>query len=379
MYLHALARHLEAIAPLHLAEPWDNVGLLVGDPEARVHRALLAVDATPQVIDEAVRKQAQLLISYHPLTLKGVRRLGPRDPLALAARHGVAVFSPHTALDAAPGGTNDTLADLAGVAARMPLRAHRPRPGLHKLVVYVPPKAHAAVADAMFAAGAGDFGAYSRCSFCVDGHGSFLPGPDASPDEGRVGEQAEVAERRLEVLVRPEDTARVVAALCAAHPYEEPVYDVTALVAQPGPWGQGRVGELAPGAGEVTLPQLATRLQRGANLAYAQMAAPPARPLDAAVRRIAFVAGAGDDLLEDVCRAGADVFVTGELRHHTVLAALAANVGVVLLGHDGSERPALPPLRRRLAERLAGADVELVCSERDGRQLDLVPPAKLRE
>ena len=369
MHLQDVINHLEALAPLHLAEAWDNVGLLVGDPQARVRRVLLAIDATPAVLAEAAHTQTQLLLSYHPLTLKGVRRLGPRDALFVAAKNNVAVYSPHTALDAAHAGTNDTLADLAGVGTRTPLRPHRPAQGLHKLTAYVPPKAFAAVTNAVFDAGAGDFGAYSRCSFFTEGHGSFVPGPDASPDEGKVGEQAEVPERRLEVLMRPQDSARVLAALRAAHPYEEPVYDVTELLPAPADVGQGRVGELRPDATAPNVTALAARLRTAGGLRYVQHTTTPELAAGP-VRRVAFVAGAGDGLLDDVVRAAADVFVTGELRHHTVLACHAAGVRVVLLGHDGSERPALAGLRDRLAGRLEGVEVNISAADR--RQLAAV-------
>jgi dinuclear metal center YbgI/SA1388 family protein len=257
MNLADAALVLDAIAPLRYAESWDNVGLLVGDPAAPVRRVLVTVDYAPAVAVEARDLDADLVVAYHPPIFAAVKRVPHEALWADAVRRGIALYAPHTALDVAPGGTNDFLADACGVSPER--RAIRP-----------------------------------AC-------------PDAASTRGRV----------------------------------QPVLDPTI--------GLGRIGSVE----RTTLAALCDRVKASLGLAYVLVAGAP----DAVVETAAVAAGAGGELLGDALRAGADVFVTGEVRHHDALAAVAKGASVIATLHSNSERAAVGAYAARIAERLPGVTV----------------------
>ncbi len=243
-----LVEAMEAIAPARFAAAWDNVGLLVGDVAVSVSRVLLAVDCTLQVVDEARRERCEAIVAYHPPLFEATKRFCAGAVAYDLARSGIAVYSPHTALDVAEGGTNDALADALGLAPRAPLRA----------------------------------------------------------------------------------------------------IDLSGL-ATSGVLGFGRIGTLAP----TPVVTLIDRVKRALGVEQALVAGPVERE----VARAAVCAGSGGDLLGDAISAGAQLFLTGELKHHDVLRAAGAGLTVVCTLHSVSERIALDGLKRRLGDRLPGVDV----------------------
>jgi len=249
---------LGALAPLSLAGSWDKVGLLVAGDGRPVTRALLAIDVVPEVLAEAKALGAELIVGYHPLIFTPLERLDGatwQGRVAIdAVRAGIAVYSPHTALDAVEGGINDWLIELiaqaagAGVEdcrALQPATAHAGN--THKLVTFVPEADAGRVRDALSAAGAGQVGLYSHCSFAAPGEGTFLGGAGANPAVGKAGRLERVPELRLEMPFHKRRLAAVLEALRASHPYEEPAFDIVALEALPiGPRvGAGRIARLS--------------------------------------------------------------------------------------------------------------------------------------
>lgn len=360
MTVAAVTAALSRFAPPALAADWDNTGLLVGDPAGPAERILLCLTVTPPVVAEAVAERVNLIVSHHPVLFRGVKTLTADSPdgrlLLPLVRAGVAVYSPHTRFDNCPGGINDGLCRRLGLTAVRPLR---PKAGarLNKLVVFCPAGDLEKVADAVFAAGGGVIGNYDQCSYRVSGTGTFFPRAGANPTVGQVGRREEAPEVRLEVLVPETKTAACVAAAVAAHSYEEPALDVypLAAVAQ---GGEGRVGELpAP----VPLGELATRVKGELRAAVVQTVGDPARP----VRRVAVACGAAGEFLGDAIAAGADAFLTGEVRFHDALAAEASGVGLLLPGHYASERPGVEDLADRLAAEFPAATVWASRAERD--------------
>jgi dinuclear metal center YbgI/SA1388 family protein len=343
-----LGQAMEAIAPPGWAARWDNVGLLVGDDAAPLERVLLAIDCTSEVVAEARRRRCEAIVSYHPPIFDGLKRFVAPSPAFEAARAGIAVYSPHTALDAAEGGTNDVLADVLGVTARAPLRRLEGGGGGAelKLVTFVPRAEVEALSRALFAAGAGRIGKYSSCSFRSAGTGTFFGEEGASPVVGQAGRLEEAEELRLETVVPEGRVPEVVRALRGAHPYEEPAFDLVRLAPPPSGVGFGRVGtvDAAP------VSQLVERLKRGLGADHVLVVG----SVDRTVSRVAVCVGSGGELLADAVAAGAELFVTGELRHHDALRAAAAGVVVVCALHSTSERLALGALETRLAARLAG-------------------------
>jgi dinuclear metal center YbgI/SA1388 family protein len=343
--------YLERFAPPRLAAGWDNVGLLLGARDAPVQRLMTCLTLTPESADEAVRQQANLVVTHHPILFKAVRRLTTDTPegrlLLDLARAGVAVYSPHTALDNTTGGINDLLAARLGLAGVGPLRRGEGERQV-KVVVFVPDKDLQPVATALFAAGAGRIGAYSECSFRLAGTGTFFGSDSANPTVGQKGRREEVSEWRLEVVCPERGAAAAVAAVRKAHSYEEPAFDVYPLVPPPGREGEGRLG---------TLPQPLPLGELAAKVRSALGCGPVQRVGDAgrAVQRVAVVCGAGGEFLADAVRARADVLLTGEMRFHDYLAARAQGVALLLPGHYATERCGV----EELAERLQGQWPEL--------------------
>jgi len=213
-----VCRVLEAIAPPALAAEWDNVGLLIGRESAAVRRLLLTVDVTEAVLREARRNRAEVVVTYHPPIFWPVPRLtaGATPVAYAAARAGVAVYAIHTALDAAPGGTNDVLAEAVGIADPRPLEPVT-REGDFKVVTFLPAEDLARVATAAFAAGAGRVGSYSECCFYTSGVGTFRGGAGSHPSRGRPGRREEVEELRLEVVAGRSRIGEIIDAVRGTH------------------------------------------------------------------------------------------------------------------------------------------------------------------
>jgi dinuclear metal center YbgI/SA1388 family protein len=353
-----LVRAMESLAPLAHAEEWDNVGLLAGDPGQPLTRALVAIDCTRAVIDEAAAKSCDAIVAYHPPLFKAMSRVVAPNVIFDLVRRGIAVYSPHTALDAAEGGTNDVLADAIGLATRAPLRPSAAKDGEYKLVTFVPAEALTRVSDALFEAGAGRIGDYRSCSFRAPGQGTFFGEAGTNPTVGSAGRLETVEEIRLETVVPIARVAAVVRALRGAHPYEEPAFDLVRLATAPSARGMGRVGELASA---VDRAALIARVKERLGVPHVLVAGPHA----GTVTRAAVCAGAAGELLDAAIKQGAQVVVCGELRHHDALRAAGAGVTVICALHSNSERITLPPLARRLAERLPGVEVVVSDVDRD--------------
>lgn len=332
-----VAGFLDRLAPPSLAAEWDNVGLLLGDPAAEVQRLMTCLTVTPPVVAEAVAEQVPLIVTHHPILFRPVKRLTAATPdgqlLLPLVRAGVAVHSPHTSWDNAKGGINDLLAKLLHLTDVKPLRAACDL-RQSKIVVFVPEADLERVADAMFAAGAGNIGEYSQCSFRLHGHGTFFGSDASNPTLGQKGRREQVSEFRLEAICPDRAIDRVLAAMRRAHSYEEPAFDVYPLrPTESGP-GLGRVGRLAQ---PMTFADLARETKQALKAGIVQLVGDSKRP----VQTIALACGAAGDFLPDAAAVGADVFLTGEMRFHEYLAAERQNVALLLPGHYATERPGI--------------------------------------
>jgi dinuclear metal center YbgI/SA1388 family protein len=355
-----LVDFLEQFAPPELAGDWDNVGLLLGDRDQPVQRVLTCLTVTPDTAAEAVESGSQLLVTHHPVLFRPVKRLTTATPegrmLLALVRAGVAVYSPHTAVDNTPGGINDALARRLGLGAVTPLR-RRDGPRQCKLVVFVPDADLGRVSDALFAAGAGHIGQYSQCSFRLAGTGTFFGSEATQPTVGQKGRREEVSEWRLEVVCPEARIGDVVAAMRQAHSYEEPAYDLYPLRPVPSA-GEGRLGQLPR---VTSLGELAQLAKTALNATAVQIVGDRNQP----VERVAVVCGAGGELLAEAVRARADVLVTGELRFHECLAAQAQGLALVLPGHYATERFGVEELAARLQQQWPELTVTASRRERD--------------
>ncbi|MDO9378975.1 MAG: Nif3-like dinuclear metal center hexameric protein [Nocardioidaceae bacterium] len=337
------------------ADDWDAVGTSVGDLDAPVRKVLLAVDPTLAVVDEAIAWGADLLLTHHPLLLKGVHGVATDTPKGRIVHRlvagGVALHTCHTNADSPPGGVSASMADALGLVDVRPLDPDPDEP-LDKWVLLVPSDDADRVADAMLDAGAGHIGDYDRCTFVTAGIGSFRPLEGADPTIGTVGEQEHVAEDRVEMVARPGLRAELLRVLREVHPYEEPAFDVLEMAPRPGARGSGRIGTLLE---PTTLAAFAADVVAGlpATSSVARVAGDP----DREVRTVALCGGSGDFLLDHARRAGADVYVTSDMRHHPVSEAreLDDAPAIVDVPHWAAEWTWLPSAERLLSEALAAA------------------------
>lgn len=364
-----LVQAMETIAPLRYAAEWDNVGLLVGAAGWDAEPMMLTIDLTHAVLDEAVRHDVQMIIAYHPpifAPLKAVTDAEPRSMLVLeAARRGIAIYSPHTALDAAPGGINDWLAGAVGSGDVRALKPHESLPETEqlKVVTFCPPEAVERLRDALAAVGAGRIGDYERCSFEIKGTGTFYGGEGTKPAAGKAGRLERVDEVRLEMVCPHAASALAVQAIRHFHPYEEPPIEMYAL--QPRPHrgtGEGRRVVLDR---KVSLKALVDSIKSHLSVDRVHVAAGDRAP--ARIGTIGLCAGAGGSLVQTAIAQGCEAYITGEMRHHDVLAAQAAGCTVILAGHTNTERGYLRVLRKRLGAALEG--VEILISKADADPL----------
>lgn len=337
---------VHALYPPAQAASWDNVGLQVGDPTAEVARVLVGLDVTAAVVEEAAAGPPTLVLAHHPLLFRALAALTPvtasgRTAL-LAAGRGVAVAAAHTNLDVAAdgAGTSDPIAACLRLVDTRPLSTELREGGRCKLVTFVPPEAVEGVIDALADAGAGAIGDYERCSFRLRGTGTFRPSEAADPYSGTVGEDAAEDEFRVEMEVPRGRAGAVVRALHDAHPYEEAAYDLLPMI-EGAEVGFGRLGRLPE---PMPLAEVAARVRSDLPAEHLRFAGDP----DRVIETVACVGGAGDGHIPTALGAGADVLITGDLRHHVTLDALELGLCLIDAGHHATEVAALPAWRERL-------------------------------
>lgn len=336
---------VEKIAPKALAEDWDNPGLQVGDPGSEVDRVLVALTPLPEVFDEAEETGANFLLFHHPLVFRSLENVNtasyPGDLIAKAIKGNLTVHAAHTNYDAAPGGVSVALAESLGLVR--PSRIVAPRGTLRKLVVFVPEENADEISDALTEVGAGVIGEYTHCTFRAPGTGTFFGGEGTDPYAGEKGRLERVPELRLETVVPAHAASRAAAAVRAAHPYEEPAFDLYPVDGHPEGCGYGRVGTLPePLAPDELQDHVSDSLGFSARL----VATPdPERGIE----RVAVLGGSGGSFIREAAASGADAYVTGDLDYHDAL--LAESLGLVAIdaGHAATELPSLEPLARRLA------------------------------
>ncbi len=341
---------LSALAPPDKAAGWDPVGLQLGDPEAGAGPVAVCHEVTDAVIDTVLsgRQRPALLVSYHPLLFRPVTSLvagkGPGGRALRLAAGGVALAVVHTNWDAVPGGAADALCDALGLGDPAPFGPIEAGPTV-KVVTFAPSESVDALVEAMAEAGAGRIGRYTHCSFRTPGSGSFLGGELSNPVVGEAGSATLAPEVRVEMVAPASRRDAVLAAMVAAHPYEEPAFDVIPTVSNVG--FVGRVGT----APVNSLRQFAGLVADRLGTVGLRVAGDPERPL----RRVAAVPGSGGDLLEAAIAAGADAVVTGDVRHHSTVSAVERGVAVIDAGHTATERPGIRALYAAIRSMEPGA------------------------
>jgi dinuclear metal center YbgI/SA1388 family protein len=363
MKIKDIAEQIEKIVPLKLAQDWDNVGLLIGDAGKNVKRILLTIDITADVVAEAKKLKTDLIISYHPVIWDGLKKITSEGPSSIVhelIRRNIAVFSIHTALDVVTGGVNDGLAEIIGIEDGKPIGDYvdNPAEDNYKLVIFVPAESLARVSNAVFAAGAGAIGNYSDCGFGTDGTGTFLPLDGSKPSIGKKGKLEKVLEIRFETIVPAEKLDKVVTAMRKAHPYETPAFDIIKLYNSQNKFGLGRIGKLTK---PLKIEQIIRRIKKHTGAEACGLIGKEKR----LVKKAAVCAGSCGAIINLVIAAKADLYLTGELKHHQALAAQEAGLTCICLSHTVSERFILKKFAKQLQKQLTSTTIKISKKDAD--------------
>ncbi|ULL17634.1 Nif3-like dinuclear metal center hexameric protein [Paenibacillus sp. H1-7] len=353
---------MEELAPKHYAVADDKIGLQLGTLNKEVLNVLVALDVTEEVVDEAIRLQANLIIAHHAIIYRPLSHLQTDTPAGRLyeklIKHDIAVYIAHTNLDVAEGGVNDMMAEALGLSGLSPLEdIHTDR--LKKLVVFIPEDHLDKVRQALFQAGAGWIGQYSHCSFNIEGTGTFVPESGSEPFIGKQGKLEQVKEVRLETIIPQSIERKAIQAMLKAHPYEEVAYDLYQLDLKGRSFGLGRVGKLDEA---VTLQELCERVKQAYDVPVVRLVGDPGK----AVRKIAVLGGSGSRYVRHALFAGADVLITGDIDYHTAQDALAAGLTIIDPGHNVEKilkQGVADYLRRKLQEKKS--DTQVIASQID--------------
>ena len=311
MKLKDITKFLEDYAPLSLQESYDNSGLLLGLPEAEINKAIITLDITNEVIDEAIDSKCELIIAHHPLIFKGLKSLTGKtyvEKLVVKAiKNDIAIYAIHTNLDNIQDGVNGILAEKLGLKNTSILVSSNN--GFKKLVTFCPVKHAEKVREAMFNVGAGHIGNYDSCSYNLMGEGSFRGLEGANPYVGSKGEIHFEKEIRIETIVPDFKIGKVIHAMKAAHPYEEVAYDVYPLDNKNTAIGAGMIGELVT---EMQAKDFLLHLKEMLNCNVIRFNS----LIDRKIKKVAICGGSGSFLIESAYRSGADIFVTGDVKYH---------------------------------------------------------------
>ena len=332
MKLSLLTAYLESLAPLAYQEDYDNSGLIVGNPDKDIQQALISLDCTEAIVDEAIAKNCQVIISHHPIVFRGLKKFNGKTyverVVEKAIKHDIAIYAIHTNLDNVMDGVNAKICETLELKN---CRILAPKSGLlKKLVTYVPEEKAEQVRNALFHAGAGNIGNYSECSFNAEGIGTFNGDEDTNPYVGVPGTRHHENEIRIETIYPANIESKLLMALFLAHPYEEVAYDLYDLTNQNQQVGSGMIGELEEEMSEeeflfVIKQNMQARVIRHTALTGKN------------VKRVAVCGGAGGFLLKHAITAGADVFVTADYKYHEFFDAEGKLV-IADIGHFESEQ-----------------------------------------
>lgn len=345
MRIHDIIQELERWAPRSWQESYDNAGLITGDANLECTGVLCCLDATEEVIAEAVERGCNLVVAHHPIVFGGIKRIDPQHyvgrALIRSIRNEVAIYAIHTNLDNLLEGVNGAMANLLGLRHRSVLlpKSHQ----LKKLYTFVPTAHVEPVANALFAAGAGHIGRYDQCSFRQAGEGSFRALEGASPFVGELGKQHREPEWKFEVLYPANLESTILAALRTTHPYEEVAYDLVELSNIHPSIGSGLIGELPEALSEA---EFLDRVKSAFGVVSLRHTATTGR----SIRRVALCGGAGSFLISNSLSKKADSFLTADLKYHEFFEA-DGRMLLVDLGHYESEQCTIGLIQGYLAEK----------------------------
>ncbi|HBH06702.1 MAG TPA: Nif3-like dinuclear metal center hexameric protein [Flavobacteriales bacterium] len=347
MKLKELVAIFNQFAPMIYQEAYDNTGIQIGEPEKEIQAALLSLDVTEEVIQEAIEKKCNLIITHHPLLFRGLKRISGssmQERIVLQAiRNDIMIYSAHTNLDAIAGGVNGEIADRLGLRETKILRAKENT--LKKLITFCPPDYIDSIRDSLSLTGAGRIGNYDSCSFTVSGTGTFKPLPGSEPFKGQHDKLAREKEVKLEMIFPSHLQNRIITELKSVHPYEEVAFDIIQLSNTNPEIGSGIIGNLKA-------PMKTTDFMDMVKLTFK---APVIRHTDLhkdEIETVALCGGSGSFLLSDAIQQKADVFLSSDFKYHDFFGS-EGKITILDIGHYESEQFTTSVIARLLKQNLA--------------------------
>lgn len=332
MKIRELVAYLEDVAPIAYQESYDNSGLIVGNPDLEISKALISLDCTEAIVDEAIANNCAIIISHHPIVFKGLKKFTGKNyverVVIKAIKNDIAIYAIHTNLDHVFGGVNKKIADIIGLVKSKILSPKESL--LKKLVTFVPKDHKELIKNALFAAGAGNIGNYNECSFEVEGNGNYKANDLANPFLGEKNIRHHEDEFRLELIVPIHKEYQIIQALLASHPYEEVAYDLIPLNNKNNYVGAGMVGELKEEMQDLDFLKLVKTKMNAKVIRHTQL-------LNKKIKKIAVCGGSGSFLLQDAIRAGADFFITADFKYHEFFDA-EGKIVIADIGHFETEQ-----------------------------------------
>ena len=342
---------INEFAPYKNAEKWDNCGILVGNPDKEISKVLLCLDVTYEVINEAEKIGAELILSHHPIIFNPLKNVLANSIVYQLIKKDISVISSHTNLDISPEGVNLALANAAGLKNLRPLTTIK-NINYNTINVFVPKESCEKVKEAVFLAGAGEYDNYKNCAFSTTGKGQFLPLENSNPYLGQKNEVSYADEEEITFICPSSKLNKVISAMLDAHPYETPAYNIFENKALSEKVYIGLIGE----CDEMTGKELALILKKNLQSDSVKIV-----NADKKVKTVGLCSGSGADFISDALAKGADAFITGDVKHNILVDAL--NNGLVLIdgGHFATENIVLPQFKKSLEKRCK--NIEFVIAE----------------
>jgi dinuclear metal center YbgI/SA1388 family protein len=332
MKLKEICHHLDTVVPVSFQESYDNSGLQVGDQESEITAAMISLDVTEDIIEEAISTGCNLIVTHHPLIFHPLKKITGRNfterIIIRALKNEIAIYSSHTNLDILKEGVSRKMAGLLNLQNIQILAPQKNK--LLKLVTFIPEDHFEKVREAIFKAGAGVTGNYDKCSFSLQGTGSFRGGAGSVPFVGEIGKLHFEKEIRFETILPAYLKGQIIDALHEAHPYEEVAYDLYSLENEYREAGLGCTGELQDEVGEIDFLKHLYSVFSAEGVRYSKLTGKK-------IKTVALCGGAGIGLLNDAIKAGADIFVTSDIKYHDFFNA-ENRILLVDIGHYESEK-----------------------------------------
>jgi len=331
MQIKEVIHHLETLAPMAYAEDFDNVGLLVGDPKTKVSGILVTLDTLESVVDEAIEKKCNLIVSFHPIVFKGIKKFNGKNyvqrVVMKAIKYDIAIFAIHTALDNAFNGVNNMICEKIGLINRQILIPQKK--SIKKLITFVPKEQSQKLLEHLFEAGAGTIGNYDQCSFSSDGMGSFRPSENADPSIGEKGKLHRELETQLQITYPKHKEQNILSTLFATHPYEEVAYEISSLENTNQHIGMGMIGELPKAVDDLSFLKHIKKVFNCGAIRHSAL-------LNQPIKKVAVLGGSGSFAIPNAIQQKADIFITADLKYHQFYEAEEKLV-LADIGHYESE------------------------------------------